>query len=70
MHLFEECDYICKATRSCEWKENKKIRNEMRQRLKIIETYKVIKNVFDTKFSERNNREDDQKKTTKAWWSI
>jgi hypothetical protein len=50
MHLFEECDYICKATRSSEWKENKKISNKMRQRLKIIETYKVIKNVFDTSF--------------------
>ncbi len=55
MHLFEECDYICKATRLCKWKENKKIRNEMRQRLKIIKTYKVIKNVSDTNFSERNN---------------
>ncbi len=50
MHLFEECVYICKSTRFNEWKENKKIRNEMRQRLKIIETYKVIKNVSDTNF--------------------
>ncbi len=50
MHLFEECVYICKSTRSSEWKENKKIRNKMRQRLKIIETYKVIKNVSDTNF--------------------
>jgi hypothetical protein len=30
MYLFKKCDYICKATRSCKWKENKKIRNKMR----------------------------------------
>jgi hypothetical protein len=69
MHLFEECDYICKTTRSCEWKENKKIRNKMRQRLKIIETYKVIKNVFDTNFLNEIT-EKMIKKTAKAWWSI
>jgi hypothetical protein len=50
MHLCEECVYICKSTRFNEWKENKKIRNEMRQRLKIIETYKVLKNVSNTNF--------------------
>jgi hypothetical protein len=50
MHLFKECLYICKSTRSSDWKEDKKIRNEMRQRLKTIETYKAIKNVFDTNF--------------------
>jgi hypothetical protein len=50
MHLFEECVYICKSTRSSEWKKNKKIRNDMRQRLKIIETYKVIENVSNTNF--------------------
>jgi hypothetical protein len=50
MHLFEECVYICKFTRSSEWKKDKKVQNEMRQRLKIIETYKVIKNVSNTNF--------------------
>jgi hypothetical protein len=50
MHLFKECSYICKSIRSSDWKEDKKIRNEMRQRLKIIETYKAIKNVSDTNF--------------------
>ncbi len=74
MHLFEECDYICKATRSSEWKENKKIRNEMRQRLKIIETYKVIKNVSNTNFlneitekmiKKRQQKLDDQFKRQK-----
>ncbi len=72
MHLFEECDYICKTTRSCEWKENKKIR--MRQRLKIIEAYKVIKNVSDTNFldeitekmiKKRQQKLDDQSKRQK-----
>jgi hypothetical protein len=43
MYLFEESDYICKATRSCEWKENKKIRNKMRQKLKIIKHTKSLK---------------------------
>jgi hypothetical protein len=50
MHLFEECIYICKSTRFNEWKKNKKNRNEMRQRSKIIKAYKVIKNVSDKNF--------------------
>ncbi len=50
MHLFKECFYICKSTRSSDWKEDKKIRNEMRQRLKTIGAYKAIKRVSNTNF--------------------
>jgi hypothetical protein len=74
MHLFKECVYICKFTRFNERKKNKKIRNEMRQRLRIIETYKVMKNVLNTNFlnemtekriKKRQQKLDDQLKRQK-----
>jgi hypothetical protein len=52
MHLFRECFYICKKTRSSEWKEDKKIRDEFRIKLKEKSySWKTVNKMTDTNIS-------------------
>ncbi len=48
MYDFKQCSCICKTIWFFDWKKNKKICNEMRQRLKTIDAYKIIQKLTNT----------------------
>ncbi len=48
-HLFKKCSYIVKFNRKREWKKNKNVRNEMREKIKKrLMIHRAIKHITDT----------------------
>ena len=67
IHLFRLCPYIVKSARPPAWKEDKTVRNEMRQKIQSnIRFFMAIKKVTDTNILDGITEESVKKSSHKA----